>query len=567
MGQPQIRAYPNCDDALVVWRYDAPIANSRGFALYRRVGDAQPEPVDTFAPLEGEDAPEGASQPSTAWPIQRFIWTDLLARAGDREVRYHAVPMIRSARDGPLTPDEANATAWSDPIDITAEASDELSAYFNRGVVATQAVARRLEGEQPWRRRLRSIIATPGDRTRAFLAGPVRSGLFALLDEVRMSKDQEVYAALFELDDPELLGYLRGLGSRAHVILANGTGGGDDENGPARLTLLGSEVDVRNRMTGSRLAHNKFLVVCDRPGRPARVWTGSTNWTMTGLCTQVNNGLLIDNADVATYYLEQWERLAAAGNDFPDALKDANTTRKQAQLADGASIATWFTPVHRDVDLDEARALIDAAQEGILFLMFNPGQSDTLFDAIMARAHERSPTFDPSLYVHGVMNQHPRASRSDSEFKLVRHGEALDADPAVVLPGAIDRRFGHWERELSGYNIVMVHSKLIVLDPFGDRPVVMTGSHNLGPHASEQNDDNLNIVSGAPRLAAAYATNVKAVYDAYRWRYLRSSRALAADKWDGPIDSADWQDVYFRDDDAGAARQRELRFWLGEDRA
>jgi hypothetical protein len=561
MGQPRICAYPNCDDALVVWCYDAPIPDSRGFALYRRVGDARPEPIQTFTPFEGEDAPEGASKPSTEWPIQRFIWTDLLARAGEREVRYRAVPMVRAARGAPLTPDEANATAWSKPIDITERASDELSAYFNRGIVATQAISRRLDGEQAWRRRLRSIIATPSDETRNFLAGPVRSGLFRLLDDVRMSKDREVYAALFELDDPELLGYLRGLGSRAHVILANGAGGGDDENGPARLTLLGSEVDVRNRMTGSRLAHNKFLVVCDRAGRPARVWTGSTNWTMTGLCTQVNNSLLINNADVAAYYLEQWERLAAAGNDFPDALKDANTTRKQAQLADGASIATWFTPVRRGVDLDEARALIDAAQEGILFLMFNPGQSDTLFDAIMARAHQ-----NPDLYVHGVMNQDPRAGRSDSEFKLVRHGEALDADPDVVLPGAIDRRFGHWERELSGYNIVMVHSKLIVLDPFGARPVVMTGSHNLGPRASEDNDDNLNIVSGVPRLAAAYATNVKTVYDAYRWRYLLSHRALAAgNNWDGPVDSPDWQDGYFRDDDAGKARQRELRFWLGED--
>lgn len=27
-------------------------------------------------------------------------------------------------------------------------------------------------------------------------------------------------------------------------------------------------------------------------------WTGSTNWTPTGLCTQLNNGLLIDEAHI-----------------------------------------------------------------------------------------------------------------------------------------------------------------------------------------------------------------------------------------------------------------------------
>jgi phosphatidylserine/phosphatidylglycerophosphate/cardiolipin synthase-like enzyme len=103
-----------------------------------------------------------------------------------------------------------------------------------------------------------------------------------------------------------------------------------------------------------------------------------------------------------------------------------------------------------------------------------------------------------------------------------------------------------------------------VLDPFGDRPVVMTGSHNLGPRASSRNDDNLNIISGVPALAAAYATNIRAIYDNFRWRYVRSQRAKdAGHDWQGPEDGAAWQDGYFTGPDA-AAKQRELRFWLGE---
>jgi hypothetical protein len=34
------------------------------------------------------------------------------------------------------------------------------------------------------------------------------------------------------------------------------------------------------------LSHNKFLVICDSDNRPRWVWTGSQNWTKTGLCTQ-----------------------------------------------------------------------------------------------------------------------------------------------------------------------------------------------------------------------------------------------------------------------------------------
>ena len=86
----------------------------------------------------------------------------------------------------------------------------------------------------------------------------------------------------------------------------------------------------------------------------------------------------------------------------------------------------------------------------------------------------------------------------------------------------------------------MIHSKVVVLDPFGPNPVVMTGSHNLGPRASVKNDDNLNLISGAPELAAAYATHIIAVYNAYRWRYVRSHAAKeAGQEWAGPEDTAD----------------------------
>jgi hypothetical protein len=34
------------------------------------------------------------------------------------------------------------------------------------------------------------------------------------------------------------------------------------------------------------------------------------------------------------------------------------------------------------------------------------------------------------------------------------------------------------------YNMVMIHCKVVVIDPFGKHPVLMTGSHNMGPKAS-----------------------------------------------------------------------------------
>jgi phosphatidylserine/phosphatidylglycerophosphate/cardiolipin synthase-like enzyme len=557
-----IVAHANCDDAYVIWRYPGPIEECRGFALLRKTEDGEVEPVQTFVPFAGGTRQPGEHRPSTEWPIQRFGWTDVFAKPG-KTLSYQVVPMVGEA--GALKEADEHASPWSDPVEVTADAGDGLFAYFNRGVLATQSVARRLKGDEPWTKKLRGMIATEGDKTREYLSGELRLAMRDLLTKAEESPEAAIYAALFELDDPELTKYLCALGPRAHVILANGTDDKGDENEEARATLRAAKVDVRDRMTGSRLAHNKFLVVCEPEDSPKLTWTGSTNWTMSGLCTQVNNGLLIDNAEVAAYFRAQWDALSKAGDKFPPELVDGNGTKRSTK-GSNPTVGTWFVPVHKEVDLVEARGLIAAAKEGILFQFFNPGQKNTLFNAIMDRVAADEADDGEFLYAHGVLNQDPEAGSKDPALvNLIQRGQLDEADPDIVLPSKVDKRFSVWEEEIDRLSLVMVHSKVVILDPFGSKPVVMTGSHNLGPRASGKNDDNLNLIVGAPKLAAAYATHIIAVYNSYRWRYVRSQRAKdAGNEWDGPEDGKAWQDKYY-DHEEGPAKQRELAFWLGDD--
>jgi phosphatidylserine/phosphatidylglycerophosphate/cardiolipin synthase-like enzyme len=117
--------------------------------------------------------------------------------------------------------------------------------------------------------------------------------------------------------------------------------------------------------------------------------------------------------------------------------------------------------------------------------------------------------------------------------------------------------------------MVMVHSKCIVVDPFGPKPCVMTGSHNMGPKASGKNDDNLVIIDGQPKLAEAYAVYIMGVYNQYRWRYYQrqaeqgqtattGAAAGAAPTWAGLVNDDTWQNRYF----SPGSEQRELAFWL-----
>lgn len=514
----KVRAYHNGDDVFIAWKPDGFIADCRGFALMRRRNGVE-EAVSTWVGFAGQKSEPGERRASTTWPIQKYQWTDYMAQPGDK-VQYRVVPMVGKDRKS-LRGDTAAASEWTDEIVLDHEFTPKIEAYFNRGIVAAQWVSRRLgvTATDLKTTRLAKVIKTSHDPFREYLFGPLGARLLDLLASAAAEK-REIYAALYELDDDELEAALEKCGRRAHVVLANGSVDkkGADQNSAVRKRLRG-KVDLYDRMTSPRaLAHNKFLVICDGQGRPRWVWTGSQNWTKTGLCTKANNSVLIDDPGLAGEYRKQWDLLKAAKDATPDSLKKENSDRRKSDI-DMTSVGLWFTPTIGQVDLIEAREIIIKAKQAILFLMFNPGPKDTLLNGIIATA--KKGTAGKRLYIHGAINQDP--STTKNPVKLFDRGNSENADFEVVLPANIDAATDWFIREMKKLpgTFAMVHSKVVLVDPFGDRPVLLTGSHNLGPKASGTNDENLLIIRDAPGLAAAYATNIMSIYNQYRWRFRR----------------------------------------------
>ncbi|NGM32586.1 hypothetical protein G4G93_01310 [Methylobacterium sp. DB0501] len=570
----EIVVRPSVDSVLIAWNVDF-IAGCRGFALTRRVkrGAASPPSPTATAPdaegfaievvsswvgfAGGPSVDSGTRKPTTEWPIQKYLWSDFMVDPGD-QVAYRVTPMLGAA--GALTEDTANASAWSEVVEVGAETAGRISCSFNRGIVASQWLARLLPEAHP-DQALREIIATPGNKIRNFLGGPVRDRLTGLLADTDKSGGH-VFAALFELDDPELIPLLQAFGTRAHIVLGNGSvkHKGDDENAGARADL--AMCDLHDRMTSPRaLAHNKFLVICDAHQTPSAVWTGSTNWTKTGLCTQANNAVLVRNPALAHQYLEQWKTLVACEDASPASLLTANGMPRTA--GDLAGTTLWFTPMHGQLDLEQAGEIIRGAKDGILFLMFNPGPRGTLFNDIVDLASPSGQHYDPDLYIQGVLNQDPGTAKNP--VTLFNRGDRIDANADVVLPAAIKDPFAYWHDELLKLprTFAMVHSKVIVVDPYGERPVVMTGSHNMGPKASGVNDENLLIIEGDRDLASQYAGHIMQVYSQYRWRQSVQAED-GRPRWAGLADDDSWQ-IGAPASDAGAnrRRERELQFWFG----
>lgn len=553
-------AISNNDVVFLAWSLDQAIPNCLGFAIYRKDEAGNETPLPAWVGFAGGSNPDWKARTTAEWPIQKFTWKDLTAERG-KSYSYRIVPMVGAP--GNLK-EAAGKSQTTSAVKVTEERGS-FNAYFNRGILSTQSLAHQVApgpNGAPNYMQLKGRIDQPNDPLRNELSGQLREAMLELFPRARAAHGQ-LYLALYELTDPELESALLAGKGYVHLILSN-TGVDDGENAPARQALHHAGVDITDRMVGSgHIGHNKFAVIVDGQNKPIEVWTGSTNWTDTGLCAQSNNGLLIKSPDVAKLYMDYWNRLKADGGAQAAPFRKQNDVEHDvAKVGAGTDVTIWFSPnttVKRKPsqnpptpdDMTTVFAEMAKAREAILFLVFQPGSP-----SVIEKAAELQNA-NPGLFIHGAATD-PGAVNAYETLLFHRTGQATDAD--VVAASAVNDQFSYWEKELlkSGPSAhAIIHDKIVVIDPFSPNCVVITGSHNLGYTASYANDENLVIVRGNQALAQAYAVHVMDIYDHYRWRFMLQQNGPSA--WTGLATTADWQTKYF---EAGSDRARELAFWL-----
>jgi phosphatidylserine/phosphatidylglycerophosphate/cardiolipin synthase-like enzyme len=543
----RIAVYTNGDDAFVAWAPSAFMPGCRGFMLERArktPGGDVIEEVENRLGFKKDKPKSGDHRPSSEWPFQRFNWSDHVVNSGD-EVRYRVTAMIDDGTGRPYQ--HSTASRWTRWVRLTPTAGGGYACYFNRGIVLSQFVARYLKEHQLTPAAFKAQLKAGTDPAfRTFLEGDLGVRMRKLL----AAKGTTLHAALYELDDAQLEDALIALKPPVKLVLSNGSDKSGDGNSASRARLNAAGVVTIDRLLKSKgLGHNKFVVV-SKAGVPSAVWTGSTNWTTTGLCTQINNALLIDDKAVAALYRAQWDRLAAASPPalvpaaFPPALVAANDVPHDV-TAGPVKTTVWFTRTSDQRDMKALREIIAGAKQSILFLMFQPGKQG-LHLLAGQRANE------PGMYVRGLVstlgNEPGSSDLNVLDVRLVSSDRNFKPDHyTVVQPQGIDTDLGAWIAEVTRRDFLaqighaIVHSKILVIDALSDDPVVVTGSHNFSAPASENNDENVVIVRGHKALAAAYASHVMAVYAHYRFRsYVREMRAQGKTPWSYLDDDDGW---------------------------
>jgi phosphatidylserine/phosphatidylglycerophosphate/cardiolipin synthase-like enzyme len=128
------------------------------------------------------------------------------------------------------------------------------------------------------------------------------------------------------------------------------------------------------------------------------------------------------------------------------------------------------------------------------------------------------------------------------------------ADPKVLVAvgssGGVEE-LSRWANEqLSGFNTYVryLHTKILLLDPLGADPTVISGSANFSADSTNLNDENMVVIRGDTQVADVYFTEFARIFNHFYarwWASQLSSGPADAHAHSFLAETDVWQKPYF----------------------
>jgi phosphatidylserine/phosphatidylglycerophosphate/cardiolipin synthase-like enzyme len=286
----------------------------------------------------------------------------------------------------------------------------------------------------------------------------------------------------------------------------------------AKLPKTHGGKQVLFERTKTKIPHNKFIVKL--AGAKAKaVWTGSTNFTDTGLFGQTNVGHLVVDDGVAAKYLDYWKELS--GNPVHSvALANAIAlTPNPPNAIAKDSIVEFYSPRIADNMLDwYGQRIDDGASMAAMTIPFNvaPALLKALskkLDSIRVVILEDVPTKevrDAEFQNKGLLVFSNGAILGKNMIKFKAGGGKVTPIPK----SHIDDWFLSEElaRPVNQGHVFFMHAKFVLIDPLSDDPLVCSGSANFSTNSLENNDENMLLIRGSKRVADIYLTEFDRIF-------------------------------------------------------
>jgi phosphatidylserine/phosphatidylglycerophosphate/cardiolipin synthase-like enzyme len=455
-------------------------------------------------------------------PLQKFRWGDYVAEPGHTYVykvqaRY-GEPCALSD-DGPTVEIEVTTEDPSNP---------KTAIFFNRGAAASQAYNKLFGDKDP-----EDLPAAEKKKAYDWLSRGLED---ALLKFMRQAEDSRyaLHACIYEFQKDEFLEELKEAQRRHAVVevvyhfrqkppVKNKKTGKleqkdltcEENEEAAKKHGLASVSVKRKANPQGAIMHNKFVVLLKRDAsgdfEPQAVWTGSTNWTDGGVYGQLNVGHAVYDKKVARAYEDLFQLL----NDDTDAapLKKAlaELSPVPEEAPPGPVVMPIFSP---QSDLGMLNLYASISEKAKFLMVCAPFELSPIIRKALAEREE------------GVL----KLMLLDKRASLGKEG-AADGVGVIEKAGGnmlgvaatLDSSLSKFQKELLGssehfhHRGIHIHSKFIIADPFGDAPVLVTGSANFSKNSTSGNDSNSLLICGGK---AAGDSN-RAVIDIYATEFLR----------------------------------------------
>lgn len=589
-------ALANNASVILVWVWKEEIPDCLGFSI-RRIDSKTGKSVvlsSRFVKFKGEHSiTEGDT---STHPIQGSKWVDGEAEEGGT-YRWEIVPMC--GKPGKLRPGKGVTT---NEVTLGFDYGPFIRACFNRGhLVSSQKIARLLPQDadgKPDAAALVEAINDPESEIAKFLGASLPDFVKFPYEEAKRIAGH-VLSLYYELSAPFMVDFLSDHKEVWSAVVST-AGKNDETNAAARARLHAEGADLTDRpLPSNSLGHNKSAVLRDRRNK-AILWAlQSVNLTPTGFFAQANHGIRIASPELAAHGADYFERVRADCAESPlqsEAFRASNAVvMEPITLGDGTQVQAVFSPstqfrskpksnpgdrtfplLDMAASTRRTKEILLNAKQGIYFLAFYPG-APSFLDVVTWLQKKK-----PDLFIRGAVSSAQALPKRQVELPndsfpdvqrlrfagpiqpgpTVPHQMTLfnsrSASPTIIAAAALEAGWEDWHRELLKLPNAhaVIHTKVIVVDPFGDDPYIIgAASDNLGLKAAIANDETMLVVRGNKRLAQAYFAHIMDVYSHFLWRYLVST---GRSTFSGELDeTAGWQEKYL----AGRTH-REYESWV-----
>ena len=515
-----------------------------GFAIHRTdhtEGEAYwMEGIKTFAETDPGFV-AGSSYSTRQHPIQGFSWSDYSAKPA-HDYTYRVEALFGS-------PTDLRSVAQTQ-VRISTESPEggNHDVYFNRGVAASQAYARRFGNRRP---------DDVGDAAFAWLSRGLFEATVGFI-ESDVDSQHQLRVAAYEFHYKPVLLALKAAKQRGvdvKIVFDNRKDSPGEKNDAAVRDVGISSICTRRESNKSAISHNKFIVRI-KNGVPEAVLTGGTNFSEGGIFGHSNVSHVVEDSATAAEFLRYWDLL----NDDPASADLRPVLTSTVPLPTGlppVGTTSIFSP-RSDTDALEYYAALGTKANDGLFATFAFGMHDAI------QGVYRNSTANLR---YAVMEKKTRPMKAgpdrDAEEAKIDSLSRMKENRFAIGSKLTSSKFDRWLFETdSGLNknVRYIHNKFMLIDPLSSSPIVIAGSANFSAASSTENDENMLIVRNNNRVADIYLGEFMRLYSHHAFReFLEQVDANTLSTNPSFLSRGEWWKSYFGD----TARSRQREFFAG----